>query len=244
MLSADMPPYAIVFAKMSRSRGCSRRRGFGRGVSFGNDFAAVRMYSSLGGIISGWARIFYSARVGSPWTILAGILFLFVCCFSVYPALAWGVYGASHPSPLIFHINAVAAWIGMSLNHLMLMTWLLGMAYAWSGNSRRNALLFPIGGTLLMTIFLRALRMCITKKVEWRGTAYSHVMTADLSCGSSVSTPVDGAPGVSFRRANETEHCFGARRCCVSTPHHYSSSLEHLRRPTSLSGISNEHRAT
>lgn len=171
-----------------------KTQGFRPRVSFGNDFAAVRMYSSLSGIISGWARIFYSARVGSPWTILAGILFLVVCCFSAYPALAWGVYRVFHPSALIFHINAAAAWIGISLNHLMLMTWLLGMAYAWSGNRRRNALLFPIGGTLLLVIFLRALRMCITKKVEWRGTSYSHVMASDLSGGGSVSAPAEGVP--------------------------------------------------
>jgi GT2 family glycosyltransferase len=172
-----------------------KTQGFRPRVSWGNDFAAVRMYSSLSGIISGWARIFYSARVGSPWTILMGILFLVFCCFTAYAALAWGIYRAFHPSELIFHINSSFAWLGASLNHLMLMFWLLGVVYAWSGNSRRNAFLFPIGGTLLMVIFLRALRMCITKKVEWRGTAYSHVMAADLTSRSSVSapTPAEGA---------------------------------------------------
>lgn len=48
---------------------------------------------------------------------------------------------------------------------------------------RRNALLFPVGGTMLLGIFARALQMCVTKKVEWRGTAYSHTMAATLGPG-------------------------------------------------------------
>ena len=31
-----------------------------------------------------------------------------------------------------------------------------------------------------MAIFLKALRMCVTKRVEWRGTSYSHVMADTL----------------------------------------------------------------
>ena len=44
-----------------------------------------------------------------------------------------------------------------------------------------ESLLFPIAGPMLLMIMLRALKMCITKKVEWRGTAYSHTMAQDLS---------------------------------------------------------------
>ncbi len=61
------------------------------------------------------------------------------------------------------------------------MTWYIGVIYHWSGNPRRNALLFPVAGPMLMMIFFRALKMCVTKKVEWRGTAYSHTMAAKLA---------------------------------------------------------------
>jgi len=33
---------------------------------------------------------------------------------------------------------------------------------------------------VLLGIMLRALWMCVTKKVTWRGTAYQHVMAAKL----------------------------------------------------------------
>ena len=40
-----------------------------------------------------------------------------------------------------------------------------------------------------MGIFLKALKMCVTKKVEWRGTAYSHTMAQDLGTNTSNPSP-------------------------------------------------------
>jgi hypothetical protein len=55
------------------------------------------------------------------------------------------------------------------------------MVYRWSKNSPWHALLFPIGGPILLYILIKALIMCFTKKLEWRGTVYSHQMAADLA---------------------------------------------------------------
>ncbi len=164
----------VEIARLLKSRGLRPR------VSWGNEYAAVRMYSSLGAIIRGWSRIYYSARVGSPWTIVAGLSFLLLCCFSAYAALAWGTYRTWRPTSLALGGHAGLAWLAVVAVHLVLMTWLVGILYKWSGNSRRNAFWFPVGGSLLTYILLRALKMCITKKVEWRGTAYSHTMAQQL----------------------------------------------------------------
>ena len=56
------------------------------------------------------------------------------------------------------------AWVVTALVHLALMTWIMARMYEWCGNPRRNALLFPIGGTLLLLIFLKALKMCVTQE--------------------------------------------------------------------------------
>ena len=46
----------------------------------------------------------------------------------------------------------------------------------------------PRHSTFFVThIFFKALKMCVTKKVEWRGTSYSHVMADTLG------TPAHGA---------------------------------------------------
>jgi len=52
------------------------------------------------------------------------------------------------------------------------MTYFLSKTYEWSGNPKRLAWLFPIGGALLLWIFGLALTLCATKRVEWRGDKY------------------------------------------------------------------------
>ena len=76
-----------------------------------------------------------------------------------------------------------------SITHLALMSFFVGLLYLWTGNPRRNALLLPVGGTLLMVIFVKALKMCVTKKVEWRGTAYTHTMAQDLVPAGTKPSP-------------------------------------------------------
>ena len=162
-------------------------------VSWGNDYCSVRMYSSLAGIIRGWSRIYYAARVGSPWRVLLALAFVVLCCFSAYAALGWGVWRTLHPLPRVpGFFGAVQPWLGpmwlfAAAAHLALMTAYLGRIYQWSGNSRRNALAFPLAGALLIHIFLRALKMCVTKKVEWRGTAYAHTMQEITGAASDIS---------------------------------------------------------
>lgn len=161
----------VEIARLVKEKGLRPR------VSWGKEFCAVRMYSSLEGIIRGWSRIYYAARVGSPWRVLAAAAFVIVCGFSAYAAIGWSVYRLASPAgtwPLPW------AWLGASVFHLGVMTFFVSTLYAWSGNPRRNALLFPLAGTMLLGIFARALKMCVTKKVEWRGTAYSHTMAATL----------------------------------------------------------------
>lgn len=162
--------------------------GFRPRVSWGNDFAAVRMYSSLGAIFRGWSRIYYAAQVGSPWRVLAAALFVIVCSFSAYAALAWGIFRTVWPDPATVYPTGLA-WLAASLVHLGLITYFLGVLYHWCGNPRRNALLFPLGGIMLLGIFGRALWMCVTKKVEWRGTAYSHKMASQLNQPSHGANP-------------------------------------------------------
>ena len=41
-------------------------------ISWGEKYVAVRMYNNLAGIIKGWSRIYYAAKVGNPKHIRAG----------------------------------------------------------------------------------------------------------------------------------------------------------------------------
>jgi chlorobactene glucosyltransferase len=145
-------------------------------ISWGADFAAVRMYSSLASILRGWSRNFFAASLGRPWRILLGAAFIVLCSFSAYAAVAWGVYRLAHP------VNAYGAygWLIAGAAHLAIMLPLLAILYRWTGNAAVYALAFPLGGGMLLGIFARSIWMCITGKVEWRGTRYTHRMSADL----------------------------------------------------------------
>ena len=168
----------VEIARLLKTRGWKPR------VAWGNEFCSVRMYNSLANIFKGWGRIYYAGRAGSPWRILAAMAFLLLCCFSGYAALVWAGWRAASPTTF-FGFSAALAWLVASLAHLALLTFFVGTMYEWSGNRRSNALLFPLGGSLLMGIFLKALRMCVTRKVEWRGTSYQHVMAPMPTLGSA-----------------------------------------------------------
>jgi chlorobactene glucosyltransferase len=149
-----------------------KARGFRPRISWGADFAAVRMYSSLGSIFRGWGRNFFAGSLGRPWRILGAIAFLLLCSFSAYVAFAWGIYRNIHPASFV----KGWLWITTSVAHLLIMTWAVSIMYSWSKNRRGYALLFPLGGAMLLGIFCRSLWMCITGRVEWRGTRYTHRM--------------------------------------------------------------------
>jgi chlorobactene glucosyltransferase len=149
-------------------------------VSWGEEIAAVRMYTSLPSIIKGWSRIYYAAKVGNPKHVLMAMNFVLTSCFSAYAVLAYGIIRAQHPNGNMLDY----AWLGAGAAHLALMMFFLSNMYRWSKNSAWNALLFPITGPILFWTLTKALIMCITKKVEWRGTSYTHTMAQDLAVKS------------------------------------------------------------
>jgi glycosyltransferase involved in cell wall biosynthesis len=161
----------VEIARIMKARGMRPR------VSWGENIAAVRMYSSLPAIIRGWSRIFYAAKVGNPKTEIAAISFLLASCFSAYAIIIYGIVRMFHPLGNMLD----DAWLIVGVVHLSLMMVMLSYMYRWSKNSGWNALLFPIAGPLLLWVLLKALMMCITKKVEWRGTSYSHTMAQKLA---------------------------------------------------------------
>jgi chlorobactene glucosyltransferase len=156
-----------------------KRQGLRPRVSWGTDLCAVRMYDSLSKIMRGWSRIFFASAVGSPWRSILGIVFLLVCCYSAVPAFAWGIYRQLHP---IDRFGGYG-WLATAAVHWLLMTLQVGIMYHWTVNPRRYALLFPLAAAMLMAIFVRAVWMCLTKRVEWRGTHYQHAMDGGVVPG-------------------------------------------------------------
>ena len=173
-----------------------KRAGLRPRVSWGTDYCSVRMYDTLPAIIRGWGRIYYAARFGTPWAILAALVFVFACMFSTYPAIAWGIWRTLHPVPATgflggwWHKLLGPEWLALGIAHWSLMTLCIARIYRWSGTPGRSALLFPIVGPVFAWTLIHALKLCITKKIEWRGTAYSPTNHSP----TVVATPVPAIP--------------------------------------------------
>lgn len=145
----------VELARLMKRQGAKVR------LLLGSTFASTRMHATLGQMLRGWARIYSGTSRRRPWRILAVALFLLICGFSAYAALAWSfLSGDGRP------------WLIASLAHLLVMTLTLAGLYADSRNPRRNALLFPLGGSILLAILAFAVRWCITGRIEWRGTVF------------------------------------------------------------------------
>jgi hypothetical protein len=161
-----------------------KRNGFRPRISLGAEWASTRMYSSLGTIVRGWSRQFFSGSAGRPWRVLCALSFVLLCCFSGYAAVAYGATRAIGPSGgSLFP----AAWLIAGLIHLTIMTAALAATYKWTGNPAGYALLFPLGAVMMIAIWMRTLQTCLTGSIEWRGTRYAHRMGHGLARASTPS---------------------------------------------------------
>lgn len=150
----------IEFARHMKPKGFKVR------IAVANDLAAVRMYSSLFAIFRGWSRIFFAASRAKTWRMLIGIAFLFLFCFSAYPIFILTLIHLASTDPQKW------LWLAAASAHLILMYLLIALVYRWSGNKSRYTFVFPLAAIMLIVIWLKAIRMCFTGKVKWRGDTY------------------------------------------------------------------------
>jgi glycosyltransferase involved in cell wall biosynthesis len=127
-----------------------------------------RMYASLGQIVRGWSRIFFDALERSPMRLALKLLDPLWFCQSGHLALlssalmlatgGWGTF----------------AWeiFGLSILHHVCMLLVFNKVYQASLVSTRWAAWFPLANFVIDWILIRALWMCLTGTVTWRGTSY------------------------------------------------------------------------
>lgn len=139
-------------------------------LSWGDEWATVRMYQGFASIFRGWSRNFYVGSLGKPWRILGLISFLLINCVSVIPALIWSVHRYNNPAPPMMPY----CWLTAALSHLIIMTAVTAWMYRRAAEPMWHAiLLLPYGIPVLLAICVKSLWICATGKVSWRGTQYS-----------------------------------------------------------------------
>lgn len=145
-----------------------KRLGLPIRVAVAQGIGSTRMYASLDQLVRGWSRILYDALGRNPWRLLAKVVDPLVFSQSGHVALAIAL------SLLLFTGPGAFAWalLGLSVAHHVLSYTVLRRLYLLSVPDSRHVGWFPLANLVMDWVLFRAIRMCLTGRVTWRGTAY------------------------------------------------------------------------
>ena len=138
-------------------------------TAMSTDISSTRMYTNLPQIIRGWSRILYDALGRRSWPLVGKIveplIFSQTGDIAVIVAIVLLAMG----------ISMTFAWwlLGLGIVHQILKTSVLYRMYKWSSPATAYAALwYSLAGVIMIWICLKAIWMCLTGKVTWRGTSY------------------------------------------------------------------------
>jgi hypothetical protein len=132
------------------------------------EIVTCRMYSTLSQLVRGWSRIFYAALDRSPRRVLLKLLDPLIFCQTGHLALAAAVLLLALGGHQTF-----ALWLlGLSVIHHAWMYVVFRRVYALSVRRSSAVSWFPLGNLLIDLIMIKAIHMCLTGRVNWRGTDY------------------------------------------------------------------------
>jgi glycosyltransferase involved in cell wall biosynthesis len=153
----------IYLAKAVKAIGLSSRTAIAQGIG------STRMYTSLAQFVRGWSRILYDALGRNPWKILLQGLDPLVFSQTAHLALIASLVMLAIGRPA----GPFAGWLlALSIAHHLLAYTCLWRLYVLTVPKTRHVAWYPLAGLVLDVVLFRAIRMCLTGKVIWRGTSY------------------------------------------------------------------------
>ncbi len=152
----------IALASRVKALGLTIRVALVRGI------VSCRMYSSLSQLVRGWSRILYDALDRRTSRLFVRLLDVLVFCQSGHVALLAGLLLLALGENRTFAVGLV----GLSVVHHVWMYFVFRLVYNTSVPKSRYVAWFPLGNVVIDAILLRSIRMCLTGKVNWRGTEY------------------------------------------------------------------------
>ena len=146
-----------------------KKRGMPIRTAIGTEIGSTRMYTSLDKLVRGWSRILWDGLNRSPWPLLGKIVEPLIISqtgdLALLVSLGMLAFGGS---------TAFALWLLiLSLVHQVLKQSLLYIMYKLnSPGTALHALYYPLAGLVTAWICVLSIRMCLTGRVDWRGTSY------------------------------------------------------------------------
>ncbi|AGA26668.1 glycosyltransferase [Singulisphaera acidiphila] len=143
-------------------------------VAIAREIGSTRMYASLDQLVRGWSRILYDALGRNPWRLLGRLLdpLIFSQTGHVAFVVALFLLARGHTSPFAFWL------LGLSVVHHIFTYTVLARVYHMSVPRSRYVAWFPVANLVMDVILIRAIKMCLTGRVTWRGTAYGPTVTS------------------------------------------------------------------
>jgi glycosyltransferase involved in cell wall biosynthesis len=154
-------------------------------VALVRGLVSCRMYSSFNQLVRGWSRILYDALGQKVWRLSLKLLDPIIFCQSGHLALALALVlmATGYGGPF-------AGWLLiLALIHHGLMFLLFLRVYTFSVPGSRSAPWFPLANLVVDLILVRAISMCLTGNVTWRGTTYQG--TSHAAESGTESTPAE-----------------------------------------------------
>lgn len=137
-------------------------------TAISSEISSTRMYTSLGSILRGWSRILYDALDRKVWRLAGKILEPLVFGQVGLIAPVAGLYLLARGTDARF-----AAWLlGLSTVQFVFTYLVMRKMYRLSAPTTRYVLWYPLAVIIMDWILLKSIAMCLTGRVQWRGTAY------------------------------------------------------------------------
>lgn len=169
----------IAIAERVKALGLPIRVALARGI------ITCRMYATFGQVVRGWSRIFYDALGRNPWRLALKLLDPLVFCQTGHIALATSVaLVAFRP-----HDKFAPALLALSLAHHFFMYLVFRYVFQAAVRHARWAAWYPLANVVIDLILFRALQMCLTGKVTWRGTDYQNKVAPAVGTPAADSHP-------------------------------------------------------
>ena len=154
-------------------------------VAIAREIGSTRMYASLDQLVRGWSRILYDALGRSPWRLIGRLLDPLIFSQTGHVALVVALFLLARGNTGPF-----ALWLlGLSVVHHIFTYTVLTRVYHMSVPRSRYVAWFPVANLVIDVILIRAIKMCLTGRVTWRGTVYGPMVTPSTRPVTKPVTP-------------------------------------------------------
>ena len=150
-----------------------RAQGYRVEVVLGTNVSKARMYTNLREIVHGWSRIFYGVGYANRIRLIGTIGTIWMLSLSAYLILPYWIiaYLRSVTTNTDF-TGEMTVLAGMNCCHFLFMMITMRKVYQLTQSRVRYLAYYPLACIVASWFLIRALTMCFTHRVTWRGRSY------------------------------------------------------------------------